>query len=577
MLIGASCSESNTGFLEPDTSNDLTNEIVFADSAYTYEYQAKLYRDVAFTYFADNGMYAGGLWSWSDLSDDSKQKFTGASQIAHFYNMNMIPNADWGRTKEHWKNCYANIFRVNVLLASIDKGPLSMSKKDQFKAESRFLRAWYYFHLLRLYGGVPLLGDKVYSISEKVEETRSNFSDVVDYIVSEMNDVAKILPAQQTGQDYGRPTSGAALAAKSRVLLFAASPLSNGKIPTDDPQLRPLLGYDSYSIERWKEAAVAAKDVMDLNRYSLVEDNETESGHGFYEMMNQRVNPEYIFMLMKRNYKYYEAMLLPNSRGGQTYSSPFQSLVDAFLTIDGKMITDPNSKYDSDHPYENRDPRFNYSILYDGAMWIPKSGSSVKERVNLYFGAASDGLGTSGTGSTKTGYLFRKFCNENVTGGSNNNDNVSPFIRYAEILLNYAEAINESDPTGGKNKIEDALFKIRKRAGIREGSDNRYGLPTIYNQAKMREIIHNERRIEFAFEEGHRFFDLKRWGELEAVKNNVRFYGIKWSNPDEGPQKWEPYFVEKQIFASPKQYYFPIPLSEINIIGPDFLIQNPGW
>jgi hypothetical protein len=574
--ILAGCSESNTGFLDPDLSSLLNREVVFGDSIYTHQYQASLYRYLGYTYFLDNAMAGGGLWSFHDIADGSRCVWTGTAQASHRWNMNNISDANETRLKYHWRYPYENITRSNIFLANIDNSPLGESKKERLKAETRFIRAWYYFHLLRLYGGTPLMGDKVYGIEEKFEEPRARFEDEVNYIVKECDEIVGKLPAQQTGNDYGRITSGAAMALKAKVLLFAASPLSNGQAPTDDPVLKPILGYENYDVNRWKLAADAAKAIIDLNRYQLIEDNTTAPGYGFYRMQIERVNPEYIFSLMKNNNRYNEELLLPSSRGGEVYSSPYQSVADAFTMDNGKEITDPASGYDDLKMYENRDPRFYYTLLFDGAMWIPRTGSTVKERINFWKGAPTDGVGTSSSVS-KTGYLFRKFCNENVSGAAGSNDNVYPFIRYAEILLSYAEALNEYDPQGSKSQIEDVLFQIRRRAGIQPGADNRYGIPASYDQAAMRDLILKERRVELLFEEGHRYFDLKRWKKLAEAKQEVDFYGIEWTDPGQGPQTYNLFILDTHHFDPNKQYYFPIPTPEIEMIGPALLPQNPGW
>ena len=572
----SSCTESNTGFLDPDLSGELNETMVFSDSIYTLEFHTKLYRELGYTYFLDNSLYGGGYWGYQDIADGARCLWTGTAQMAHMWNMNTW-TATSARIRNHWNIPYQSIVRANMFLGKVDNSPLSEAKIRELKAEARFLRAWYYYHLLRSFGGTPMIGDKVFGISDKIEEPRATFEEQVDYIVSECDAVASILPAQRVGNNYGRITSGAAMALKTKVLLFAASPLSNGAVPVDNPSMKPFFGYDNYDVNRWKKAADAAKAVIDLNRYILIEDNETAPGYGFYQMQNLRVNDEYIFSLMKQNNKFSENLLLPASRGGQCYSSPYQSVADAFLMKNGKQITDPSSGYVDLKMYENREPRFYYSLLYDGAMWIPRTGSAVPTRINLYDMAPTDGVGRS-SGATKTGYLWRKFCNENVTGSSGvgNNDNIYPFIRYADILLAYAEALNEYDSNGSKNTIEEIMFRIRKRAGIEPGADNRYGIPAAYTQESMRELIHLERRLEFACEESHRYQDLRRWGKLIAAKKDVEFYGIRWSDPNEGPQTYELFVLDKHLFSE-RQNYFPIPQTEIDIIGKDLLPQNPGW
>lgn len=569
MALAASCTESSEGFLDPTDTGTLNEAIVFADSAYVHQFQAKLYRDLSNTYYLDNGLFGGGYWSFSDASDDSRLIWGGATAQASpaINRAEFSGGADFSRFKNHWRVCYENIRRAAIFIKNIDVAPLSHDRKTQMVAEVRFLRAWYYYHLFRLYGGVPLLGDKVYSLADPVDVGRSDFDRTLQYISDELDVVAGILPIEQLPENYGRPTQGAALALKSRLYLFAASPLFNGENPAEG-KVRRLTGYDSYDANRWKKAADAAKVVMELNRYALVVDNATAPGYGFYQTTIQRKNQEIIFSIMKANDRYFEGMLLPRSRGGQAYSSPWQGLVDAFPMANGKMIDEPGSGYDAANPYKNRDPRFGYTILHDGSMWIPKSGSAVKERVNFYNGAATDGI-QNASGATKTGYLFRKFCNENISGSGSNNSGLV-VIRHAEILLNYAEALNEYLSTPS-SEVYAAVEAVRMRAGLTP-----HQLSGGLTKEQMRAIIRNERRVEFAAEEAHRYFDVKRWKIAEQVCKGD-FFGIRWSNPSKQPQTYEIFRVESHNFIAPKMYYWPIPLSEINKVGDQLLPQNPGW
>jgi hypothetical protein len=146
-------------------------------------------------------------------------------------------------------------------------------------------------------------------------------------------------------------------------------------------------------------------------------------------------------------------------------------------------------------------------------------------------------------------------------------------FRYAEILLSYAEALNEYDPVGSKEAIEDALIQIRKRAGIQAGDDNRFGLPLACTQEEMRSIIHNERRIELAFEE-HRFYDIRRWKIAENVMNTP-VEGMKITKLGDNSFNYERITVQNSVFDAGKMYWFPIPYYEITS-NPQ-LEQNPGW
>ena len=569
-LAAAACKKTNgDDFLDKTDTGTIDREKTFADSALTMQFLNGVYRQLSFVYFLDNGLFGGGLWGYSDITDDSEMRWSGnVAQTAQAYNSSTFSTgADFARMRaDHWTNPYTCIRRVNIFLASIDKGPLSEGRKVLAKAEARFLRAYYYFHLLRTHGGIPLIGDRLYDLTDDFNLPRSSFEECVAYIVKEMDEVAAILPLEQIGSEYGRPTRGAAMAVKAKTLFLAASPLFNGQNMGETAAQKAALGYASFDNERWKKAADALKAVMDLGIYELVEDNVTRPGNGFYTTFIQRKNKEQIFLIMQGNNKYIELNQLPTSRAGNTYSFPTQQLVDAFPMANGKMINEPGSGYNEAKPYEGRDPRFYLSILYNGAPWLLRT-SNKKEPVWLYQFAPQDGLNTNAN-STRTGYLWRKMMDENAGGNYGVDANrCLPAIRYAEILLNYAEAMNEYGGAG--SEVYNAVELIRKRAGL-----NPYQLTSGLGKEAMRDVIRNERRVELAMEEGHRFFDLLRWKELDK-KAAGEMYGMRMIKVNETTFTPERFVFETRTFRSPQMYFMPIPQQEIN--RAQALIQNPGW
>ncbi len=568
MMLFAACTKKGDGFLDKTDTGTINEEKTFADSALTMQFLNGIYRNLSYTYFIDNGLFGGGLWSFSDATDDSEIRWGGAvAQTAQAYNASTFSGvAEFARMRnDHWNMPYTNIRRVNIFLGNVDKGPLSDGRKQLAKAEARFLRAYYYFHLVRTHGGVPLIGDKLYTLTDDFTQPRASFEECVAYVVKEMEEVAAILPTEQLGGEYGRPTKGAALAVKAKMLLLAASPLFNGGNLGQSAEQKKVLGYESASNDRWKLAADAFKAVMDLNMYELIEDNATRPGNGFYTTFIQRKNKEHIFQIMQGNNRFMENMLLPSTRGGQTYSFPTQQLVDAFPMANGKMITEAGSGYNAARPYEGRDPRFGFSILYNGAPWL-LSTNNRKDPVWLYLLAPQDGLNTN-SNSTRTGYLWRKMLDENAGGtyGVTPTRCLTP-IRYAEILLDYAEALNEH--SGPVADVYTALEAIRRRAGL-----NPYQLPAGLTKETMRDAIRNERRVELAFEEGHRFFDLLRWKTFDKAGAGDMSGMRITKNGDNFT--YERFVFEKRTFSSPQMYFMPVPQSEINKM-PD-LVQNPGW
>lgn len=568
MMLFAACSKQGEGFLDKTDTGTINEEKTFADSALTMQFLNGIYRNLSYTYFIDNGLFGGGMWSFSDATDDSEIRWGGnVAQTAQAYNGSTFSGvAEFARMRDdHWRMPYTCIRRANIFLANVDKGPLSEGRKQLAKAEARFLRAYFYFHLVRTHGGVPMIGDKLYTLTDDFTEPRSSFEECVAYVVKEMEETAAILPLEQLGGEYGRPTKGAALAVKAKMLLLAASPLFNGGNLGQSAEQKKVLGYETASGDRWKLAADAFKAVMDLNMYELVEDNTTRAGNGFYSTFIQRKNREHVFQIMQGNNRTFENLLLPSTRGGQTYSFPTQQLVDAFPMANGKSIADAGSGYNAAKPYEGRDPRFYFSILYNGAPWLLNT-TNRKDPVWLYHLAPQDGLATN-SNSTRTGYLWRKMMDENAGGsyGVTPTRCLTP-IRYAEILLDYAEAVNEH--SGPVAEVYTALEAIRRRAGL-----NPFQLPQGLTKDSMRDVIRNERRVELAFEEGHRFFDLLRWKTFDQAGAGDMFGMRITKNGDNFT--YERFVFEKRTFSSPQMYFMPVPQSEINKMPG--LVQNPGW
>lgn len=554
---------SDKSFLDPTDVGQINEETVFADSALSIQFLNSVYGDLHRTYFMQNGNNGGGIWAFSDASDDGEARWSsGFSQ--GFNRANVAGGADNSFSLSTWNSCYAMIRRVNVFLDNIERAPLSAAKKTRLKAESRFLRAYSYFHLLRTFGGVPLLGDKKYNLKDDFLLPRNSFAENVDYIEKELNEVAVLLPLEHLPEDFGRPTKGAALAVKAKLLLTAASPLFNESNPNSGP-VKALLGYEAYDANRWKKAADAAKEVMNLGLYRLVEDNATAPGYGYYDMGIQRKNSEYIFQIMMNTGRFYEQYLLPASRGGQNYGNPTQQLVDDYAMSNGKLITEQGSGYVATSPYLNRDPRFYYTVIYNQALWLDRT-SLTKKPVDLYALAPGDGMGTAAY-NTVTGYLWRRFCNENAGGNYGVTSQIGLVVsRYADILLEFAEATNEFQ--GPTAEVYDAVEAVRKRAGLVPFAINR-GM----SKEEIRTVIRHERRIEFAAEEGHRLFDIFRWKTAETLLNGP-MDGMRWTKTDDTFAGNRITF-ETRIFNSPQMYYHPIPLREIN--KNNLFIQNPGW
>jgi len=454
-----------------------------------------------------------------------------------------------------WAARYTGIRKTTIFILNIDRVPLKgqlangTPMTSVLKAEARFLRALYYFDLVQRYGGVPLLGNKVYQLTDNIALPRNSFRECVEFIVSECEAVKDSLRTDPFNLSvYGRPTKGAALALKSRILLYAASPLYNGE--NIDMQ-NPLTGYPDFSAERWQAAEDAAKEVIDLNLFQLASE--------FRDVFITR-NNERIFHKQGDNNTRLENANGPigyTSAQSNGQTSPTQEFVNIFGMANGMDISDPGSGYDPDDPYTGREKRFYASVFHDGAMWLNRP-------VQTFEGGADKPGGTRQ--QTKTGYYLRKFMGDFESSqnyGNVNHDYI--LFRYAEILLNHAEARNErlSAPDA---EVYQAVESIRQRAGMMP-----FALPAGLDKSQMREIIRKERRKELAFEE-HRFYDVRRWKTAEQEFNKQLHATVIYRTGTGAIRQTVP--VLKMNFEK-KMYLAPIPYSEV-VKNPN-MEQNPGW
>lgn len=576
LIIGAlaifitACKKEKT-FLDKTVTNNLNEQTVFADSAYTMDFLTGIYTDMAFS-FNPARFGATGL---NGCSDESIGGGTSRDNQYILWTSGTVNAANI--SDDAWNICYRNIRAVNLFLKHLPDAHFSAPQQNQVAGEARFLRAWYYFILLKTYGGIPLVGDTIYKASDKFNTKRDTYEAGVNYIVSECDAAATVLPEEQSSLYYGRITRGACLALKSRVLLYSASPLFNGGGPsgellTDDANLKEVVGYPAYNKERWKRAEEAAKAVMNMNLYSLVVNNSPVAGQGFNSVFLQRVNTEYILPYMQVNNSTLEFLWAPSSRGGSSPNTayPLQELVDAFTMKNGLPITDPASGYDPTHPYNNRDPRFDFSITHNESMMVTPLSNRILSPVYTYQGYEPDGIGT-GDG-THTGYYVQKMTDRYVIHSDifTITNRSLPLIRYAEILLNYAEAANEYE--GPIKEVYDQLIAIRDRAGIDPGADGLYGLKPGMNQDEMRKAIQHERRIELAFEE-QRFWDVRRWKIADKTDNGA-VNGMKVVKQGNDAYTYTPFVIEQRVFRK-AMYLWPIPRNEL--AKSKDLLQNPGW
>ena len=562
-LFFYSCQKQS--FLDQTQTSELNEDAVFADSAYTINFLSGIYSNIGFSTWPDR-FDGGGLDASSDESEGAN---SGAmNTYIQFANGTVNPSII---TSDAWRTSYTQIRSTNLLLKNLPDVRFGDNIKTRVKAEARFLRAYYYFILLEHYGGVTLMGDSVFNASDKIPTARNTFQECVDYIVSECDAAAEDLPWVHSGEDYGRINKAACYGLKSRLLLYAASPLFNGGgLATAEP-LRSVVAYPTFDKERWKLAEEAALEIINSQQYSLYLDNTTEPGYGFYQVFQLRKNSEYIFAFMRDKNVDLEELWNPPTHGvGNPAAYPYLETVNAFGMKNGLPIDDPASGYDPEQPYLNRDPRFANSFTRDQSLVFHRDGLA-RRPVDIFIDKTNPNNVTSGQNAiykgTPTGYYTFKMIHRDVVANWFNTYTPRglPIIRYAEILLNYAEARNEYLASPDL-EVYDAVEAIRERAGL-----SPYALPTGMTQEQMRETIHQERRKELAFE-GHRFFDVRRWKIAEQT-GNQQMHGTEPVKTTSGTI-YNTITVRKRNF-SPKMYLWPLPQSEV--AKSTELLQNPGY
>ena len=476
-------------------------------------------------------------------------------------NIQQFNNGSWNALSNPdnvWDRYFAGIAKCCTLLENSNHINLDISRLDpakrveyennlkdirMWRAEAHFLRAYFNFELLKRYGPIPIIKSTLDINKDYSDTPRPTMKEVVEFIANDCDmaaDSLELTPWRNMNDAFGRATKGAALALKSRLLLYAASPLyvDFGDIDEANKPSDATL---------WKAAADAAKAVIDLNQYELAPAYDDLFKNDFQ-------NKEYIFVRRYPSNSDFEKSNFPISYGGKGGTNPSQNLIDDYEMLDGTAF-DWSDPVKAAHPFENRDERLLATVLMNGVLFKGK-------RVATYPGGAD---ATPNPNATKTGYYLRKFLNENVniqTGGGSDG-HVVPLFRLAEIYLNYAEALNEYDPTNPD--IAVYLNKIRERVSLPD-------VPSGLTQEQMRTLIHHERRVELAFEE-HRFWDVRRW-KVASSTLGAPVKGVKITQDDAGNFTYSPVQVEQRVFQ-PKMYWYPIPQSEV--LKLHHWEQNKGW
>ncbi|HVW60508.1 MAG TPA: RagB/SusD family nutrient uptake outer membrane protein [Puia sp.] len=542
LALASGCKKINS-YLDKAESGGITEEQAFANFSEAQQFLANVY---------SSGLGNGDWFAPTNTTLDNSFCFTAATDDARCqYNYTYAPivfnNGSLSPTNnpiDNWSKEYQAIRKVNDFLAHIDAVPVQddneAAGRSRMKGEGYFLRAYFYAELYKRYGAVPLI-TRVLSISDDLNIPRNTDDETVAFIVASCDSAVTLLPASYPPNNLGRATSGAAMMLKARTQLFAASLLHN---PSNDPQ-------------KWRNAAASARAVMDLNIYHLAD--------SFKTMLHTRASPEIIFQsTINQVFKvatddWVRVQQPPGQGGGWANTQPLQNLVDAYEMKNGLPITDPASGYDPGNPYKDRDPRLAQTVIYNGMKW---AGATIYTYVN----SGANGLNYK-AGATQTGYYMGgKMLDETSTllTSYQPGSHYWVFMRYAETLLDYAEAQNEA--VGPDPSVYDAVNQVRGRKSV-----NMPPLPAGLSQDEMREKIRHERRIEMALEDT-RFWDIRRWRIGTQVMNDAN--GMRITKNTDGSYTYVPFLVESRVYK-PAFDLFPIPQAEMQ--KNKALVQNEGY
>ncbi|MDL2245892.1 RagB/SusD family nutrient uptake outer membrane protein [Parabacteroides sp. OttesenSCG-928-J18] len=579
LLLGmtlTSCEDMFGDFLDKQPSNELTEEIVFSDWTTTRQFHFDTYNFLRHGAGRING-------SWLDAATDlSVTSFSYGGTRVSFNIGNYYNGAASNELTGTWEHYYRGIRKCNFTLTKIDEVPKPADESDEkyetdklnYKSEARFLRAWFYWEMFLRYGPLPIVTEVLDPDGDLLTgyTTRPSIKEyVVDFILSELKDCESglmnyIADESELKRNAGRITKPIARALYSRIMLYMAS-----------DRFRAASGIT------WAEAVEASKGFIDTygGLYALFQpESDPVANYTAAILRNAHSgkNRETIFW---RNQVAVGWSAIsddtPVGEGGMGGNCPTQNLVDMYDMANGESPfasydetgapvyneglmpkINPESGYNEANFLANRDARLQATVLYQGVSW----GNGV---INVIRGQRDNPLGN--TNATPTGYYMRKYIPENILSANHSGSNFRNWIimRYAEILLNYAEALNEAG--GSRAEVLNILQPIRDRAGLTAKLVERKDLQTLEDR---RNFIRKERAVELAYEE-HRIWDVRRWNVAEKALARP-IYGVDVTN-EGGVIKMTRKVAQERVFDS-KMYLYPIPEAEewkTNIEN------NPGW
>lgn len=442
--------------------------------------------------------------------------------------------------KSFWNNSYREIAGCNYFLENVENvEDLEAGKKSEMIAEVRFLRAFTYFNMSQYWGGVPLV-ENLLTMEESITIGSASKAEVVNFVLSELDAIANDLPVSRSSNQHGRIVRAAALAVKGRLLMAE---------------------------QQWGEAATAYKAIIDLEIHSI-DPQYSELFNGKNEESSEIIfSRKYLAGEIANNTQLYYR---PNVDGGWHHMNPFQSLVDAYLCIDGKSI-DESELYDPLNPVVKngvnyRDPRLLYTVFYPGI-------STIKGKVYHGHPDSTSVVGDLFTyDAGMTGYCLQKWVENDYTGDVYSSGVDIPIIRYAEVLLSYLECQINAGSAIDQDLLDMTINVTRGREAVQ--------MPMVdeTDPIKLMEILKRERRVELAWE-GLRYWDLNRWGEATEALDNKPQYGIFLTDDPENYDRFPVgsnghYFVINLKYKA-SDLPWPIPQDELDINTT--LTQKDNW
>ena len=484
-----------------------------------------------------NSIYYDVSSSWDSYKDLSTEIGEGGHSwmVSNRINTGNV-SANSSPYGGEWYN-YEQIRSLNTFFANCEKIQGNPEDVESLIGEAYFLRAFYYLDLVMFFGNVPIIKEPQ-SLNDDLLVSRASFDDCINFIVEDLNEAANRLPEEWEGENVGRATAGAAHALKARILLFAASKLNN---PNNDRS-------------KWEKVIAACEDVIDLGVYDL---------YPVYDELFIKENNEEVIFDIQYSYNIRDNDIdyhfnPQGFSGAYGMARPTQEFIDMYEMDNGLSINDPLSGYDPSNPYVGRDPRFYMSIIYNGATW--------RDRIIETFVDGLNGPGKNeqyGTSNSMTGYYTRKFLNEKnpIAYGVPKAEENWILIRYAEVLLNYAEA---KLALGMDDDAREILNRIRERAGMPE-------IPASVSGDALYKRYVNERVIELCFENLY-YYDVRRWMTAPELLNKP-VHKMEINKVGEGQFTYEVKVLESRTWRD-AFYWMPIPQDELDK-NPN--LSNPGY